>query len=597
MNAVCPKLRLAGPLIAVALLALSFAACSKNYQQSLVINLTNAPATLTVSQSVNLTATVGYDSSNAGVDWSCSASGTCGSFNPAHTANGGTTVYTAPASPGTVTITATATANSSVKDTITISIVPIGSNSALNGSYVFSVQGVDSNGTYCAGGTFVADGNGNITGGEQDYSDMSIQAGPDAVTGTYSIGPDGRGSVTLNVNNTALPHNGVETFSIAVTSASHALMTQFDGTATSSGSLDLQAASAVDPAAISGAFAFTAQGVDVTYRVPTCYGGVLTMSASLGTVSAGTYFLNDGGTTNSGALSGSVTAPDSFGRGTIDFAMGLSVAYYAVQGQVLRLVGRNAPYLVTGGSMYGQGAAGASGTFSKASLSGDYVLFEAGGTSLGSLALAGQFSADGAGNLTAGVADTNDGGTATFASIASQSAYTIAGDGTGTLVLPASVDAGGNIGSLAIFAVDSALNLLDPNAAGGGGGALVMDYDSNAVASGFIVSRSLGAFAGNYALNLQLVGSNGESDWVGQSVAASGALTGSVDINDTGATSAGVSLSGAFTADLTNTGRWTGSFTAGGATHLISYYQVSAGLFIIVDIDSADVGIGIMETE
>jgi hypothetical protein len=124
-----------------------------------------------------------------------------------------------------------------------------------------------------------------------------------------------------------------------------------------------------------------------------------------------------------------------------------------------------------------------------------------------------------------------------------------------------------------------------------------MDYDSSAVGVGYIVPQSSGAFEGNYAVNLQFVGNGGESDWVGQSVASGGGLTGTVDINDAGATTAGVSLTGAFTADANYAGRWTGSFTVNNTTHQITYYQVSGARFLIIDIDSSDVGIGIMEME
>ncbi len=207
---------------------------------------------MTVGQSVNLTANVGNDSSDAGVDWSCTG-GACGTFVPAHTASGASTVYTAPASPGAVTVSAAATADAGAKASLTITVVPIGSNAMLNGAYVLAVQGVNGSGSYSAVGTILADGDGHITGGEQDYADESIQAGPDSLTGAYAIGPDGRGSITLNVNNPNLPQGGVETFSVAVTSASHALVIEFDGTANSSGSLDAQASSALDPAAIRGA--------------------------------------------------------------------------------------------------------------------------------------------------------------------------------------------------------------------------------------------------------------------------------------------------------------------------------------------------------
>ena len=214
------------------------------------------------------------------------------------------------------------------------------------------------------------------------------------------------------------------------------------------GSLDAQAASALDPAAISGAFAFTAQGVDISSGAPITHGGVLTMSASSGTIASGTYFENDGGFTFTSATTGSLTAPDSFGRGTVGLSVGLNFVYYAVQGQVLRLIEKDFPVLMTGGSMYGQGDAGLNATFSNASLAGSYVLSHAGGSAFGPLALAGQFSADGAGNFTTGVADLNNAGLATFASIAGQSRYSIAGNGVGTLDLPPMVDQRGNVSAL-----------------------------------------------------------------------------------------------------------------------------------------------------
>lgn len=574
---------------AAAILIASLPACSHNKAEVRVF-LTNAPGTLTINQSVTLTANVANDESSAGVDWSSTA----GAIVPTHTASGAPTVFTAPATPGPVTVTAASTADGTVKATATISVVPIGSNAMLNGTYVFSVGGTDSSGTYAAAGAIVADGNGNITGGEQDYSDESVQAGPDPVAGTYAIGPDGRGSITLHVANENLPNNGVETFGIALTSSTHALIIQFDGTATSSGQLEAQSASALDPASISGAFAFTAQGTDLSGRVPLVHGGVLTLSAATGTITGGTYYVNDGGSTISSATTGTLTAPDAFGRGTLTLSISANFVYYAVQGQVLRLIENDFPYLAAGGVMVGQGPAGTSGTFTNASLTGSYVFSEAGGTSFGPLALAGQFSADGAGAFTSGVADVNDAGVVTFAPITGTTRYTIAADGVGTLNLPRSVDQAASVSTLLFFMVSPDINLIDPTSPGGGGGALVMDYDPGAIASGSIVPQSAGTFEGNYAVNLQYVTSAAESDWIGQAVAAGGTLTGTVDVNDSGLTVAGLGLSGTFTADAANPGRWTGAFTANGKTRTISYYRVSDKALIIADMDALAVGIGLL---
>lgn len=574
---------------AIAFLAGAFSACS-HQQAAVQIFLTHVPAALTINQSVNLTADVLNDPSSAGVDWTCSA----GTIAPTHTASGGQTVFTAPDATGSVTVTATSTADHSTKASATISIVPIGSNSMLSGTYVFSVGGTDSSGSYAAAGAIVADGNGNITGGEQDYANESLQAGPDPLTGTYAIGPDGRGSLTLYVNNTSLPNSGIETFGLTLISNTHALIIQFDGTATSSGSLEAQAASALDPAAIDGAFAFTAQGLDIVGQVPLAHGGVVTMSAASGTVSAGTYYINDGGSRYTSATTGSMTAPDGFGRGTISLSVGADFAYYAVQGQVLRLVEKDLPSVMAGGVMYGQGAAGTSGTFSNASLAGSYVLSQAGGTSYGPLAMAGQFAADGAGAFTTGVADADDAGVVTLASIVGTNRYTIAGNGAGTLSLPLAVDQSGAVSTLLVFMVSPDLNLIDPTDSSGGGGALVMDYDATAVGSGSIVPQSSGTFEGNYAVNLQYVTSAGESDWIGQAVAGTGTLAGTIDVNAGGLTAAGLSFSGTFAADASNPGRWTGTFTANGTTQTIAYYLVSDKAVLAVDIGALAVGIGVL---
>lgn len=71
-------------------------------------------ASLGQGRTAILSATVTGDSTNAGVDWTAVCGGTsspaCGTFNPAHTASGSTTTYTAPATPpasNPVTITAT----------------------------------------------------------------------------------------------------------------------------------------------------------------------------------------------------------------------------------------------------------------------------------------------------------------------------------------------------------------------------------------------------------------------------------------------------------------------------------------------------------
>lgn len=582
-----------GPILAIGSLIAAISSCSGSAPRQIQIQLMNVPAVVTVGQSVGLTASIVNDSTAAGIDWSCSG-GACGTFAPSHTASAAVTVFTAPSTPGPVTVKVTASADGTISATRTLSVVTADANVRLNGTYVFSVHGADTSGGYAAVGALVADGNGHITGGQQDYADATVFSGPDPVSGVYAIGPDGRGSITLLVNNAIFPQSGIETFGIALTSDTHALIVQFGGTATSSGHLDAQAASALDPGAISGAFAFVSQGFDMSNDVPITHGGVLHLAASAGTVS-GVYYENDGGSLFSSGIMGTMTVPDGFGRGTLSLDLNINFAYYAVQGQVLRLIEMDVPVVMTAGSMVGQGDADT--TFSNASLTGDYVFYEAGGSGYGPLALAGQFTSDGAGNFTAGTTHTNHAGVVSSALIDGTSRYAIAGNGTGSLNLPSIVDQRGAVSSLLIFPVSPAINLFDPNSATGGGGALVMDYDSGAVAAGYIVPQSPGTLAGDYAFNLQFVADTGEHDWVGRAAASAGALAGTVDINAAGLTEAGSAFAGTYAADAAHPGRWTGAFTVNGVVHSVTYFLVSGSLAVVVDTDAADAGTGLLEKQ
>ena len=81
----------------------------------ITISITTAPSSsLKTSATANLVAKA--SSGTDGIDWtaSCGSSGACGSFNPTHTASGGTTIYTAPSSVPTgsvVTVTASSAAS------------------------------------------------------------------------------------------------------------------------------------------------------------------------------------------------------------------------------------------------------------------------------------------------------------------------------------------------------------------------------------------------------------------------------------------------------------------------------------------------------
>lgn len=87
------------------------------------------PKSLPIDQSTAITAIVINDTSNKGIDWmvSCGTAGACGSLNPAHTASGEFSNYTAPSAVpagNTVTITASSTVTPTINVQGTITITP-----------------------------------------------------------------------------------------------------------------------------------------------------------------------------------------------------------------------------------------------------------------------------------------------------------------------------------------------------------------------------------------------------------------------------------------------------------------------------------------
>jgi hypothetical protein len=85
---------------------------------------------------------------------------------------------------------------------------------------------------------------------------------------------------------------------------------------------------------------------------------------------------------------------------------------------------------------------------------------------------------------------------------------------------------------------------------------------------------------------------------VGQSVAnGSGNLAGMVALNDGFATVSAVAFTGSSTADSSNLGRYTGSFTVGAKSYSITYYQANNGQFFILDTNPSDVGNGFLESQ
>src|SRR5208282_4605258 len=358
---------------------------------------------------------------------------------------------------------------------------------------------------YALAGSVTVDGNGNVLGGEQDYNDgVGLQSpepsGDTILPGTAALTVDpttGQGTLMLTTNNASLGVDGVETLGVQFVNTNHALIVQFDGSATSSGSMDTQTLSS---ALNDGSYAFTFSGVDSSFYASIVYGGVFSISGG-GSALAGTVDVDDFGATTTPTLgtpfTGSITAPDAFGRGTITIAALPSLNYYVVGPEALRIIDVDTSDSGVG-SVFGQGT----GTFNP-SLLGSSV-FGVESNSFGSLyAAAGMFTTDPASLTFNGVADDNEFDNGVIVPRAPISgSYAVASNGYGNLTITAG-DLG-DVSVLGIYMTDPLLNPNDPNNTTSGlGGALVADLDGSTLnGTGVLtpqIDTSTANFAGNYA--------------------------------------------------------------------------------------------------
>jgi hypothetical protein len=564
--------------VLMALCVLGIAGCGSG-GAPLTIAIT-APSSLAASSGGNISATVTHDPTEEGVTWSCSPAGFCGTFTLTQTASGTVTVYTAPPvapTGGSVTITATSVAIPTRTATAMIMITGIATQnftfyvtgeeisnlSTANNPYpYYSLAGVvQIANALSAGGVFA------VTGGEQDYNDgdgiTSPQPQGDMITGGGLVpNGDGTGTLTLITDNSNLGIGGTETFAVAFANPNHALITQFDGTATSSGSMDLQTSSALP----SGSFAFVVSGSssDDNGPLPVAYGGVFTITSG---ALSGTVDSNLGGAvTPDTPFTASLSTPDAFGRGAINNSTGIatSINYYVVGPEVIRIIDVDSATSDNAvGSAYGQGAVPA---FTAASIGESVFAVE---NPFTAYAAVGQFKTT-AGTHFNGVGDLNElNNGVQLTAQAIHGTYTLASDGYGSMTFDPTY---GDVSVFGIYAVDPTLNILDPNATTDGGGALVAEMDENLVGTGQLVPQTdvvVADFSGYYAFGAQGgTDADGlfEFDFVGAAnvTEPGGSFVGTGELSDPfgaltgiGPTYTGVAFTGAAVPDGAHHGRYT----------------------------------------
>ena len=568
-------------------------------------------AAVVAGQTVPFAAILNNVVTTQGITWSVSSTegGNIGTISP-------TGFYTAPPSPppgDTVTITAndgTATATA----TATISF----SNVSLTGPFSFSYTGNDSAGFVAVAGSFQADGQGHIVTGVEDSDSFSTGVAKQVpFTGTYTVGPDGRTGVTLNVGSGSGAGQGtVQTWRLALANFQHGVLTRFDAGNTGSGTVDQQNLNGLTTAltTLSGPYVFKAAGADAEFFAQGMAGKFSANGA--GSITGGSPILDVNNSSNPAghvstedrSLAGTYTLDATFpgsGRGTLTLTSTttgpVQYAFYIVdttaseQSTQLHLVEIDTNNYLAGDAY----AAPTGSSFNAASLvSGNYP-FTVGGTSpTGAYAAGGVFISSGSGG-TSGLLDSNNAGTVTPDTTLGTCTYTV--DATsGRIDLLLSTAAGTCVAGPSATTQEFAMYQTAE------GPAVMLELDATAVASGaaFVQAAAPSILGGSETFGMAGQGIfhnepalyqqnlSGQVTWSG-----SEALSGNIDINNFTAVfltdpifTTGTTL---LTLDATS-GRGTATIQGmnPNVTYNVAYYVIDSNSALLLDTDKTRVLIG-----
>lgn len=471
----------------------------------------------------------------------------------------------------TVTVEAVANGNSNelASATVTVTVAAF-SDASLNGQYAFSLK--DPTDSVFVAGSFVADGNGDLTQGILDFISEQNSASPlssgssagtgtnVAFTGSYQIGVDGRGTLTLV---SSLPPNELpSSYDFVMVSTAEGRMVSMNVVYVS-GALFKQDTSAFSNAAIVGNYAFR-----YTELEP-CGGECQTWWAVAGAFTADGKGNITAGTIDASGDEGLLSFPNfagsysigSNGRGTITYEDTSNNSYalytYIISASRMILVSvgspvgctMNCPPMAYTGEADRQtglplGNASFSGgyTFALSGFAGYYPFF------------AGQFTANGQNGITEGEEDTVDPSPTSTSDVPFTGTFSeVSPNGRGTAVLDA-----GRFSSLVFYLVSPSQAFL-----------VSTDLSSDFGIGGKACGQGNGPFtiAGNYAFSFAGV----SEPTIGETIAsgqftADGAGTiqsGTIDFGNFGQS---YQLTGTYS-NISSSGRGTMTITIGSGTN------------------------------
>ncbi|QNI30913.1 hypothetical protein H7849_17585 [Alloacidobacterium dinghuense] len=519
-------------------------------------------------------------SSNTAVTWSVSGTGcsgsTCGTISTAG-------LYTAPASlpsPATVTVKATSQANTSASASATVTLVST-NNSKLDGQYAFFFTGFDSNGVYQAAGSFTANGQGRITTGTEDVNNVAAPATDLAITGTYTVSSDNRGTMTIN------SPLGAFTYKFALNLLGNkGRFVSFDQSGVrGSGVILKQDPTAFDPSVLANGYVMGLSGSDMGGARVGALG--LMFPDGIGFIAGSTLDVNDGGSVSPtfASFNGIYTVDSTgrgtatllipgFGGGTVDFAL------YVVSANEFLMVSVD-PIFQNGVIIGGPAVLQNGAPFTSSSFKGGSIFNLSGTNGSAPEDMVGRLQFDGTVNV--GVTfDQNNGGNITVGG-SMTGAYDLELNGRGTL----------NLNSPSTGPIIWYVYATGPNQG------FVMDASTAAASVGQMDPVTIvPPFSNSDALGTYLLGSgepivqavplySGESSFDGSSnVRGQGTLAGAEDISKSSALSPNQTLAGTYSVSaVSNNGRGSILLTSPSAA-TIALWVISPSEMVGLDVDA-----------
>lgn len=262
------------------------------------------------------------------------------------------TISGTPNREGTSTFTIEATDSStppvSVSATFSISVgenpIITKNNLLLDGPYAFLFNGfgvAGSNKAYpeTVVGTITFNGTGGITSGTEDIHSTTAREGL-AITGSYTMGSDGRGTILTSVTGPA-GQVLTQTYQVALDGEGNANFIEFDSTGNRGfGILRKQSSTAFTSTSFSGKYAFNLLGYDASLNRTAMIGQFTADGSSA--INPATADINDNGTlTNYSGITGNFGGVGGDGRGAMTLFLtpnNQSFVFYIVSPQEVFLI-------------------------------------------------------------------------------------------------------------------------------------------------------------------------------------------------------------------------------------------------------------------